>query len=257
MVFLVIGIGFFVKAHQASGYTATKAKPNSLVYLLNADTNKAHWATYDTNLDEWTKTYLGEKPKEGSALNSVKLYSKYGSQYAFMADAPLQNIPKPTIEFLRDTIKGNQHVYKIRITSNRPVNRYDIFVTNAVQINNFRANGVESVDFESNIASKTSGKLLTYYVVDRLPLEMEFSISKNKKLDLELLESSFDLLSNPLVKVIPRKSGMIPMPFVLTDAVIIRQKIKPTPKSPHEIMARRDNYQKPDTSTVAVDSIKQ
>ncbi|WP_445453280.1 M28 family peptidase [Flavobacterium sp. 25HG05S-40] len=256
MVFLLIGIGFFVKAHQASGYTTTKAKPNSLVYLLNSDTKKAHWATYDTNLDEWTKTYLGEKPKEGSALNSVKLYSKYGSQYAFMADAPLKNIPKPTIEFLRDTIKGNQHVYKIRITSNRPVNRYDIFVTNAVQINNFRANGVESVDFESNISSKTTGKLVTYYIVDNLPLEMEFSISKNKKLDLELLESSFDLFSNPLVKVIPRKSGMMPMPFVLTDAVIIRQKIKPTPKVT-EVAPTWRRYSIPrDSTNVAVDSLR-
>jgi len=256
VVFAIIGIGFFVKAHQASAYTKDQAKPNSLVYLLNTDTHKAYWATYDTNPDAWTKTYLGEKPKDGSALNSVKLYSKYGSQYTFMADGPLKNIPKPTIEFLRDTIKGNQHVYKIRITPNRKVNRYDIFVNNDTPINNFKANGVKSVVFESNIASKTSGKLVTYYVVDNLPLEMEFSISKNKKLDLELLESSFDLLSNPLLKVIPRKSGMIPMPFVLTDAVIIREKIKPTPKSPHEIMARRNNYRTTDTTGVAVDSIK-
>ena len=172
--FILIAIGFFVKAHQASAYTNQKAKPNSLVYILNADSNKANWATYDTNLDEWTKKYLGDKPKEGSALNSDKLYSKYGSQYTFMADAPLKKLARPTVEFLRDTIKGNQHLYRIRITSNRNVNRYDIFSNNDIQINNLKANGVKSVDFESNIASKSSGKLLTYYVVDNLPLEMEF-----------------------------------------------------------------------------------
>lgn len=256
IAFLLLGIGFFIKAHQVSDYTNQKAKPNSLVYILNADSNKANWATYDTNLDEWTTTYLGEKPKNGSALNSIKLYSKYGSQFTFMADAPLTAIAKPTIEFLRDTIKGNQHLYKIRISPNRTVNRYDVFVNDNIQINNFKANGVKPVVFESNMASKNFGKLLTYYVVDNLPLEMEFSISNKSKLNLDLLESSFDLLSNPLVKVTPRKPGMIPLPFVLSDAVIIKQKIKPSPKILTETPAMRNYYERRDSLKVAVDSLK-
>lgn len=256
ITFFVISIGFFVKAHQASNYTNEKAKPNSLVYILNADSNKANWATYDVNLDEWTKTYLGEKPKNGSTLNSKKLYSKYGSQYSFTADAPLTSVPKPTIEFLRDTIKGNQHLYRIRITPNRAVNRYDIFTNNGVLINNLKANGVKYIDFKSNIASKTSSKLLTYYVVDNLPLEMDFSIHKKDELDLDLVESSFDLLSNPLLKVKPRKAGMIPMPFVLNDAVIIKQKIKPTPKIIEEKPNFRRYSSRRDSLTVAIDSLK-
>ena len=74
--FILVSIGFFVKAHYASAYTNQKAKPNSLVYILNGDTNKANWATYDTNLDEWTKEYLGERPKNGSALNSRRVAGK-------------------------------------------------------------------------------------------------------------------------------------------------------------------------------------
>ena len=256
LFFILIAIGFFVKAHQASAYTNQKAKPNSLVYILNGDTNKANWATYDTNLDEWTKTYLGENPKAATVLNSKKLYSKYGSQYTFMADAPLKNFARPTIEFIRDSIKGNQHLYKIKITPNRSVNRYDVFVNNNSQINNLMANGVRSIDFKSNIASKTSGKLLTYYVVDNIPLELEFSISDSQKLDLDLVESSFDLLANPLLKMTQRKYGMISTPFVLNDAIIIKQKIKPTPKGVEVKPAFRRYPSQRDTLTVAVDSLK-
>jgi hypothetical protein len=50
----------FVKAHYESGYEEGKAKSNSLLYIYNADTDKASWATYDVNLDPWTKEYLGE-----------------------------------------------------------------------------------------------------------------------------------------------------------------------------------------------------
>ncbi|MGV3697610.1 M20/M25/M40 family metallo-hydrolase [Flavobacterium sp.] len=254
--FVVIAIGFIIKAHQGSHYNVQHAKPNSLLYILDTDTKKANWATYDTNLDEWTKTYLGQKPKDGSPLNSKKLYSKYGSQYTFMADAPIKDIAPPTIEFLRDTLKGNQRLYRIRITPNRAVNRYDIFVNNNVQINNLKANGVKSVAFDSNISSETSGKLLTYYVVNNLPLDMEFSINKKDKLDLDLMESSFDLLSNPLLNVKPRNLAMIPMPFVLNDAVVIRQKVKRSPLI-LEAAPVVSTYRRSDSLQVAIDTLKQ
>jgi len=256
IVFILVSIGFFIKAHQFSNYTNEKAKPNSLVYILDADANKANWVTYDSYLDEWTKIYLGENPKSATALNSNKLYSKYGSQYTFMTEAPLKKILKPTIEFLRDTVKGNQHLYKIKITPNRSVNRYDIFVNNNIQINNLKANGVQSIDFKSNITTKTKGKMLTYYVVDNLPLELEFSTLNSQNLDLNLVESSFDLLANSLLKMTQRKPGMIPMPFVLNDAIIIKQKIKPSPKVDKEKVSFRRFPKQKDSITVEVDSIK-
>lgn len=257
-LFFIISIGLFIKAHQGSDYSNEQPKPNSLVYLLNADTKKANWATYDANLDEWTKSYLGEKPKEAKTLNSNKLYSKYGSAFTFMADAPSKNISAPIIQFLTDSIQGNNHFYKIKITPSRNVNRYDIFVKNDLIIHNLKANGVKSINFKSNIASKTSGKILSYYVVENLPLELEFSINSNQKLDMELLESSFDLMSNPEFKVIKRKSWMIPKPFVLTDAVIIKQKIKPTRntiETPKILFSNR-RYVSPDSLKVVMDSVK-
>lgn len=253
--FLLVSVGFFVKAHQSSGYTNEKAKPNSLVYILNADTNKASWATYDDTPDEWTKVYLGDNPKSGKDLNTLKMYSKYGSEYSFAANAPLKPLHRPLIEFLRDSVQGHQHFYRIRITPGRKVNRYDIFTKKEMQFHNLKANGVKSIDFKSNISSKTSGKLLSYYVVDNLPLDMQFSINANEKLDLELSESSFDLMNHPQLKMVKRKSWMMPKPFVLTDAVIIRQKIKATPiatTTPTTML-----YKKPvrDTLTLAKDSL--
>jgi hypothetical protein len=254
LTFFLVSVGFFVKAHQGSDYSNKKAKPNSLVYILDADTDKAHWATYDVNLDEWTKGYLGKNPKNGAALNSNKLYSKYGSEFTFMASAPVKNIAKPTIEFLRDTLKGNQHLYRIRITPNRKVNRYDIFNNNN-QINNLKANGAKAIEFKSNISGKTSGKLLSYYVVDNQPLELEFSIPDDQKLGLNLLESSFDLMVNPLFNITKRKNWMIPTPFVLNDAVIICKKIKASLKIIEVKPAYRITTEK-DSLVILTDSLR-
>lgn len=227
-VFFLLSIGLFVKAHQASDYTIERPKPNSLVYLHDADTKKSYWTTYDVNLDEWTKGYLGENPKSAKILNTNKLYSKYGSEFTFMSEAPNKNIAQPTIEYLRDTLKGNQRLYQIKITPNRAVNRYDIFNSNEVTLHNLVANGAKTIDFKSNISGSSSGKILSYYVVNNEPLVLSFSISKEDKLDLNLVESSFDLLTNPQFTVTKRKDWMISTPFVLNNAIVIRQKIKPT-----------------------------
>ena len=144
-----------------------------------------------------------------------------------MAEAPIKNIAKPTITFVKDSIIGSKRLLKIVISPNRNVNRYDVFVHN-MTIQNLKANNVKSLDFETKIGGKISNKLLSYYVVDNLPLEMEFMISANQKIDMNFVESSFDLMNNPLFTMIKRRDWMIATPFVLNDAVVITQKIKPT-----------------------------
>ena len=146
-----------------------------------------------------------------------------------MANAPMKNVAKPTIEFLKDSVIGSKHYFKIIITPNRKVNRYDIFSNS--KINNLIANGVKSIDLKSNIIAKNTSKLLSYYVVDNIPLTLEFSVTSSAvemPFDMNLLESSFDLMSNASIKMKKRNNWMIAKPFVLSDAVVIMQKIKPT-----------------------------
>ena len=228
LFFFLVAIGFFVKAHQSSEYNTKNVKPNSLVYLLNGDTNKAYWTTYDTHLDQWTKSYLGKNPKDAKALNTNKSYSKYGSQYTFMADAPIITIAKPTIDFATDSTIGTTRHLKIVITPNRNVNRYDIFADENLKIKNLKANGVKSIDLKSNIINKKTNKILSYYVVDNVPLVMAFSIPSNQKFNMDLVESSFDLMTNPIFHITKRRDWMIPTPFVTTDAIVIKQKIQPS-----------------------------
>jgi hypothetical protein len=225
VVLFLIAIGFFAKANYESGYKSGKAKSNSLVYILDADTNKATWATYDTNLDDWTKLYLGKNPKEVTDVTATPLKSKYDSKFTFSADAPIKNLAKPTVEFLKDTIvRGNRYL-KIRITPNRKVNRYDIFANQNVVIQDFKANGLNLLGQKNSKYEREDKKLISYYVVDNLPLEIQFNVPAKSVLNLELMESSFDLMRNPLFLMAKRSSWMMPTPFVLNDAVIIKQEI--------------------------------
>jgi len=255
VILFVLSIGFFAKAHYYSGYELGKAKSNSLVYILDADKNKATWATYDTNLDEWTKTYLGQNPKVAKELNGNPLKSKYDSGFTFAADAPMKVISRPTIEFLKDSVIGGNRYLKIRITPTRKVNRYDVFANENVVIQNFKANGLSLLGQKGSKYQRQGKKLLSYYVVEQLPLEIEFNVATASVLDLELLESSFDLMSNPQFSMAKRANWMMPTPFVLTDAVIIKQKIKPSAKTVEPLALKVWKRIKKDSLVVEKDSL--
>jgi hypothetical protein len=50
-------------------------------------------------------------------------------------------------------------------------------------------------------------KIVSYYVVGNEPLVMEFSIDRSNIFDMQLLESSFDLLQNPLFSMQKKPLG--------------------------------------------------
>ena len=230
VLFLLVAIGFFVKANSESDYEKGKAKSNSLVYLYDADVNTAQWLTYDKNLDDWTKTYLGENPQTPKGLEAIPLFSKYDSGFTFAAKAPLKNIPQPAIDFLTDSIADNQRYLKIRISPNRKVNRYDIFANEKMDLYNIKANGVSHLEQKGKIYEREGKRLLSYYVVNNDPLVLEFNINVSTVLDMQLLESSFDLLQNPMFHLRKRADWMMPTPFVLNDAIAIKKTIRPSPR---------------------------
>ena len=227
IVAFLIAIGFFTNAHLNSGYDAKHGKPNSLLYVLNEDAQSAIWATYDTNLDDWTKNYLGTSPKEAKEEEKLPLFSKYNSSFSYAAKADLKSIAGPSILFNNDTIVHARKTYLITITPNRKVNRYDIFANENMDFYNFKANGATLMGWKDAKYRRNGKKILTYYVVDNEPLVLSFTLDASTKLDMELLESSFDLLENEQFSVPKRQNWMIPTPFVLNDAVAIRKKIKP------------------------------
>ncbi|MBW4361178.1 M20/M25/M40 family metallo-hydrolase [Flavobacterium taihuense] len=228
--FFLTAITFLGKAQYHSGYELGEAKSNSLVYLYNADNNRTYWLTYDTNLDSWTKGYLGEKPKGAKIFNDLKLFSKYNSEFTYAAEAPNKGIAKPTITFIQDSVVGFKRYLKIQITPNRKVNRYDIFANQIMTFFNFKANGVTTLGQKGTELERNGKKLLSYYVVNNEPLVLQFTINRATVLDMDVMESSFDLMVNPLFAMTPREDWMIPTPFVLNDAIIITQKLRRTPK---------------------------
>lgn len=219
----VLFVGFMVSAHFSSGFTKDNAKPSSLLYVLNADTNTAQWATYDHTLIDWNKNYFGTNKKNLEQNAAVILSSKYSTGFSYIAEAPLKTILPPTIEKVRDTVIGNERLLEICILPQRNVNRLEIF-TNDITIKKGSVNGIPLSDFY--LENRKSKKLITHYISQNDFTELEFTVPMGAILELTLFEASNDLLENPLFSIPPRPENSIPMPFVLNDAILLTKTVR-------------------------------
>ncbi|MBC7494360.1 MAG: peptidase M28, partial [Flavobacterium sp.] len=148
------------------------------------------------------------------------------SKFTYKKATQVQNITKPGITFLKDSVNGNFRVLKIKISPNRNVNRYDIFANKKMEIYNLTANSVRNINQKTNKLQRKDERILSYYVVDNLPLELSFSIPTSNVFDMHLIESSFDLLEEKNFNIGKRQNWMTPVPFVLNDAILIKMKIR-------------------------------
>ena len=228
IILFLLAIGFFIKAHFTSDFSSERQKPNSIVFYQDADIENSYWATYDKTLDEWTKKYLGDRPEEASKYIKHASGSKYSSGYIFAMKAPKMNIPLFDVVLEKDTIINNNRTVSLTIFPNRNVNQISMYVNDGVVFDFIEFNGqsIPLMKSFSKMPSKIKSKeLLRYYVSDADSLQVNYTVSKDTPVSFTILEYSYDLLENPLFSMDSRAEDMMPKPFVVTDAVVVKKTI--------------------------------
>jgi hypothetical protein len=224
-----LAICCFISAHLKSDFNEERPKPNSLVYILDSDKNEAVWATYDNILDPWTESYLTDNPDHIDSLSKFTIASKYKTQFTFTKKANIKPLKHPYIDVKKDTIVDGKREIKLFISPQRNVNRLELFSDSTNVFLSFNVNGYTIPKAESEtyvFENRRFNRLFSYFVADDKFLELEFTVPENQSTKIDLLEASFDMLDNPLFRVPKRPADMIPKPFVLNDAVVIKKTIQ-------------------------------
>ncbi|NJW52254.1 M20/M25/M40 family metallo-hydrolase [Salinimicrobium oceani] len=227
LVFMV----FFVIAHFKSDFSEDRPRPNSLVYLMDEDRNVATWNTYDHSLDTYTRPYFAEAAVEAPAMHWFG--SKNGSQFTWTAVAPEILLPAPyiSVEKMLDST-AEVDTYQVKIAPNREINRIELFADRTVNFKYLKANNKEAKNLQTGEdglhihKNRWRDKFLTYYAVSQDTLRLELSLEKGMHPEITLLEAAYTLHDNPQLKVTQRPVDMIPRPFVLNDAIVVKKTFK-------------------------------
>jgi hypothetical protein len=221
----LLAIFCFIKAHSKSDFSEERRKPNSLVYYKDGDTDKTYWLTYDKEIDEWTKQYLGENPLVATETLAEAPYSKYGFKYNFATDAPDKNIPDFEVILKEDTLIDNLRNVKLIIVPRRNVNKIDLYSEQAISFESLEFNEQEASHYRkrNDYRGSKNNALINYYVSENDSLKVNFSVEKDVFVSFKVMEYSFDLMTNPEFKIAKRPNYTMPKPFVITDAVAVKR----------------------------------
>ncbi|MGV8946858.1 MAG: M28 family peptidase, partial [Lutibacter sp.] len=228
LVFLLIGLMTLISASVNSSYSIDRRKPNSVLYVFDSHKNEAYWASYNTKTDDFTKQFLGENPLIGSYDGNTTA-SKYKTNIQLHKKTEIRNIEKPLISIVTDTIIGTDRKVTLSIKSLRNANKIELLTKIPIRFKSFIINN-ESLKNKPNskyVFSVEKGTIMNYYRTfkDEI-IDIEFTVDKNQLLDIDILEAKYDLFTNPQFKIAPRSQIMMPMPFVLNDATVIKTNIK-------------------------------
>lgn len=227
-MFLFIGFMALISASVYSGYSIDRKKPNSVLYVFDSNKNEAYWASYNTETDDFTKQFLGENPTKGS-YDGNSTASKYKTNIQFHTKTAVINMQKPIISVVLDTIIGSDRKLTLRIESPRNANKIELLTKTPIHFKSFMVNN-EAVKNDRNgkyVFSVEKGTIMNFYRTSKDEiLEIEFVVDKDQVMNIDILEAKYDLFSNPQFKITPRTEMMMPMPFVLNDATVIKTNIK-------------------------------
>src|SRR5690606_31323170 len=226
-VLFIASFGFFIAAHTTSDFNEERPKPNSLVYLYDADKDTALWATYDQTLDDWTKAYLTDEPDVFDVSN-ISFDSKYGTKLSYSKKADLKPLKKPYVDKQKDTIIGDVRYLQVFVSPQRAVNTLEFYSDESNKFLSFNINGLEiskNKDETHVFTRRIKNRLFSYVVTEHKNIELNFSVPASQKTTFDVFEVSFDLVDNELFKIPKRPKTMIPKPFVLNDAIIIKKTI--------------------------------
>jgi hypothetical protein len=228
---ILFGLSFlsFLSASFKSNYNTERKQPTSLLYVLDADSEEAYWASYESEINNYNRAYLGEDAIPGSFDKNTK-YSKYLSLYKTHKKTAVIDIPFTKIKVIKDTLVMEERKIRIQFIPQRKASLLNLMANNTMHFLTFKINGVSlKKDQEHTVLFDTESRksIFTYYFTkDNEVIDFEFSIPKGEIPSMILNEVSYDLFTNEELNVKPRNNdSMFPTPFVINDATIVKKSI--------------------------------
>lgn len=202
------GAALVVGTWSLASYDAEHPRLDSLAYVVDADTGRASWVSFDDELDEWTGALVGDGARDPAVLAVLP-----GSPRApFAHAAPPLALPTPSLEIIDDTTSGESRELRLRLRSGPEAARLTFRLESPVSLLGADVAG-QTVDATALARNRHA---LDYWAPPEA-LEVTFRLRPREPLRLRLIEHFFGL--PPAVP--PRPARLSPQPdygYGLTDS---------------------------------------
>ena len=214
MATIVAVIGFallFVAQRRIEPTNITPAR-DSLSYLLDAENNRALWASSDLSADRWTKSFLSEHPDSEKLTaflpNSDRTYLTH--------EAPLLSLTAPTVQVVDDSNGAKSRSMMLRVRSNREAALLRVYVDESAELLSANVNGMALVI--GNHDRPLRGWVeVEYYASSREGFMLGIEMPLNRPLKITVVDESYGLPNFHTIAFNNRPENLIPTVGPLSD----------------------------------------
>ena len=211
---LAVSLVALVQAELQSGFNEVRKRPDSLSLLVDADSSKAWWFSFDRTTDNWTATRLGATPGRVD-LSGYGFGNRMAPVLASATDAKTiaaWTAPVVTSTATADGRRVRVHVARagegqmIRLTMDTSV------VVTAMSINGRLLRDGKGDRYAPLYHRGESGNILRYFGVPPEGVDLEFTVSGNAAAALRIVSGVSELNG-----VAARPANLMSKPFLPTD----------------------------------------
>lgn len=224
---LLVALALIVAVRLSAGFGPENRKPDSLLYLLDADAGTAQWVSYDRASDVWTSKYI-PADAQGQTLPPARGIL-----------APVRTAPAPVVELeparVEATLQPAAKSLLLTLTwpeqvGPEPVARAFVTLRSDEVLGALRVNG-KPFDGVGGDAGKGKEASLVYYGPPAEGLRIEISPAGERPIEVEVSTQRFGL---PVVALEPRPAWTMPRPGWGSDSSLTYSKtvVNPAPPAP-------------------------
>lgn len=121
------GVALLILGTARSGFTAEQPRPDSLFYVLDAESGAARWATLDDDPDAWIAQFVppDAEATTAQAVLGIPASAQEDTDWlipasaAWASAAPPLDAPAPTLDVVADQREGDTRALTLRVASPR------------------------------------------------------------------------------------------------------------------------------------------
>jgi hypothetical protein len=214
---LVIAGICFLTATLRAPFTPDAPRPDSLVYLLDADEQRALWVSFDPEPTDFTRPFLGDSP-EREPLDRYRIMTP--GRPPMQSDAPLLPLPLPELRLISDQQDDAGRRLLLEVRSPRGAERMSV-------INGSPDVTITAVEVAGrSVSPSPSGTVMAIFALPAEGLRFSIAVPAGASPLLRISESSYGLPEIEGQPVGKRPPGLMASNVLMTDVTVVQRLVQ-------------------------------
>ncbi|HEY6419325.1 MAG TPA: M28 family peptidase [Candidatus Binataceae bacterium] len=213
-----LAIVFLAVGTSASGFNAHHPRPDSIFYVLDAESAAARWVSVDPRPDHFTAQFFQHRVRGGklaAITGSAAPFTRLNNGRTIEGDAPAVKLPPPELKVLDDVVHDGVRIVKVHIGSARHAPTIWMTLPDTVRVIDAAVDGKSPGGFPSD------GWAAWYWSVPERGFDLQLKVKGGGELTLTLIDQSDGLPATPGEVFTARPDDVMPTPFLFFDSATL------------------------------------